>query len=91
MIRIKSLKGFIEMKKEQYMMRKLDKIIQYFRSNDSLSDWPEYAIGKNGKIYELEDKIHDLEVENDKLFYYMLFLEERLGEAMDRINELMSE
>ncbi len=45
-IRIKSIKGFIRMKYEQYMMRKLSKLLTKFYSNKDLEWYPEYLIQK---------------------------------------------
>jgi hypothetical protein len=48
-IRIKSIRGFIRMKYEQHMVRKLSKLIDKFYSDDDLSWWPEYLIEKRRK------------------------------------------
>ena len=45
-IRIKTIKGFICMKYEQYLMRKLNRLLNRFYSNSDLEWYPEYLINK---------------------------------------------
>ena len=85
-------KGFIRMKFDQFMMRLFDRLVKYFRSSETLSWYPEFSIGVDDKIdsmnekrWELEDKIHDQDREIDKLYYYIIDLEERLDKAEERL------
>lgn len=43
-MKIKTIKGFIRMKYEQYLMRKLRKLLIKFYSNNDLEWYPEYLI-----------------------------------------------
>lgn len=85
-------KSFIRMKFDQFMMRLFDRLVKYFRSSETLSWYPEFSIGVDDKIdsmyekkWELEEKIHDKDLEIDHLNYHITDLIERLNEAEERL------
>jgi len=77
------MKGYFRMKYEQFLMRLFDKIVNLI-SKTRVAWYPEDQIKKD-QIEQLEDRIHDLESENDKMFYYLTVAEERVEELSKKL------
>ena len=71
---------FLRMKYEQMLMRLFDRFVRYL-SNTRLDWYPKHALGFD----DLDIKIHDLELENDKLQYYLLDAEDRIRNLSERL------
>lgn len=77
------MKGYFRMKYEQFLMRLFDKIVNLI-SKTRVAWYPEDQIKKD-QIEQLEDRIHDLESENDKMFYHLIVAEERVEELSKKL------